>query len=168
MAIRYPTSTPGVDTPLYHRMLPQKSPSSQRRQFSTSTWTPTSTNATTLKVTCQCASISFSLPYAHLQAIYHCHCTQCRKQSASAFGTSAILPASDVFPLSPTPHEKLRCWTRPTKKGRKMDCYFCKECEVRVMHRIIEADGEPRTTISVKGGVLEGSSPGDWNGAKHI
>lgn len=46
-----------------------------------------------------------------------------------------------------------------------MDCYFCKNCGVRVFHRIRNPDGTERETISVKGGCVEGL---DWTGAKHI
>lgn len=46
-----------------------------------------------------------------------------------------------------------------------MDCYFCRECGVRVMHRIRDADRKERDTVSIKGGLVEGL---DWKGAKHI
>ena len=46
-----------------------------------------------------------------------------------------------------------------------MDCYFCKECGVRVMHRIREADGRERPTVSIKGGLIEGL---DWRSGEHI
>lgn len=46
-----------------------------------------------------------------------------------------------------------------------MDCYFCKECGTRVLHRIREADGRERETVSIKGGCVEGL---DFRGARHI
>lgn len=46
-----------------------------------------------------------------------------------------------------------------------MDCYFCKVCGVRVMHLIKNADGSARTTVSIKGGLVQGL---DWSQAKHI
>lgn len=46
-----------------------------------------------------------------------------------------------------------------------MDCYFCAECGVRIMHRTRESDGTERTTVSIKGGVIDGLN---WEGAKHI
>jgi hypothetical protein len=46
-----------------------------------------------------------------------------------------------------------------------MDCYFCKECGVRVMHRIREPDGRERPTVSIKGGIIDGL---DWSTAEHI
>ena len=46
-----------------------------------------------------------------------------------------------------------------------MDCYFCKGCGVRIMHRIREADGKERPTVSIKGGIIEGL---DWSVGEHI
>lgn len=46
-----------------------------------------------------------------------------------------------------------------------MDCYFCNTCGVRVFHRIRDEDGTERSTVSVKGGCIEGL---DWSSGKHI
>jgi len=118
-----------------------------------------------MDIRCQCGGISFQTPTSAPLSLYHCHCTECRKQSSSAFGTSAIFPAKGLFPLSEELKSKLACWTRPAKGGRTLDCYFCKNCGVRIMHRSREADGQERETVSIKGGVIEGLR---WDGAKHI
>ncbi|KAK4235964.1 Mss4-like protein [Achaetomium macrosporum] len=119
-----------------------------------------------MEVTCQCRAISFTTPTPQPLAVYVCHCTECRKQSASAFGTSAIFPARGLFPLAPELASQLQVWTRPTEAGnRTMDCYFCRVCGVRVMHRIREPDGTERDTVSIKGGLVRGLS---WKGAAHI
>lgn len=101
----------------------------------------------TMKVSCQCGSVGFDTPQSKPLALYHCHCTQCQKQSASAFGTSAIFPAEGIFPLSADLQSKLGVWTRPTKEGRTTDGYFCKACGVRVMHRKRNADGSERSMV---------------------
>ncbi|KAK3303001.1 Mss4-like protein [Chaetomium strumarium] len=119
-----------------------------------------------MEVTCQCKTISFTTPTAEPLAVYVCHCTECRAQSASAFGTSAIFPAEPgLFPLPPELASRLQVWTRPTDSGGTMDCYFCRVCGVRVMHRIRGADGTERETVSIKGGLVKGLS---WKGAAHI
>ncbi|KAK4164664.1 putative glutathione-dependent formaldehyde-activating enzyme protein [Cladorrhinum sp. PSN259] len=118
-----------------------------------------------MQVVCQCGTISFPTPTAEPLAVYHCHCTECQKQSSSAFGTSAIFPADGLFPLSPDLKDKLGVWTRLSNQGRTMDCYFCVDCGVRIMHRIREPDGKERDTVSIKGGVVDGLN---WKGAKHI
>ncbi|KAK4221131.1 Mss4-like protein [Podospora fimiseda] len=118
-----------------------------------------------MRVICQCSNITFPTPTPEPLAVYHCHCTECQKQSASAFGMSAIFPADGLFPLEHDLKQKLGIWTRPSKEGRTMDCYFCLQCGVRIMHRIREPDGKERETVSIKGGVVEGLN---WKGAKHI
>lgn len=118
-----------------------------------------------MKVTCQCGSVEFDILQTSPLALYHCHCTQCQKQSASAFGTSATFSAEDVFPLSQDLHAKLQLWTRPANEGRTLDCYFCKACGVRIIHRVRSADGEEKLTVSIKGGLISGL---DWSQGKHI
>lgn len=118
-----------------------------------------------MDVKCQCGLVAFKTPTPEPLNVYHCHCIECQKQASSAFGTSAIFPADGIFPLSPELKANLRVWTRPSKEGRTVDCYFCKECGVRILHRIREADGQERSTVSIKGGLVEGL---DWSKAGHI
>jgi hypothetical protein len=118
-----------------------------------------------MKVVCQCGDVSFETPTPAPTDVYHCHCLECRKQSASAFGTSAMFPAKGLFPLSVELVEKLSCYTRPTKSGGTMECYFCPKCGVRMFHRIRNPDGTERPTVSIKGGCIEDL---DWTVGKHI
>ncbi len=118
-----------------------------------------------MDVACQCGAVNFKTPTPAPLSVYHCHCVDCQKQSASAFGTSAIFPAEGIFPLSPELQDGLILWTRPSQEGRTVDCYFCKQCGVRILHRIRDADGTMRSSVSVKGGLVAGL---DWQSAKHI
>jgi hypothetical protein len=118
-----------------------------------------------LHVSCQCGNVQFTTPFARPIALYHCHCLECQKQSASAYGTSAMYPADFLFPLSAPLQERLTLYSRPSKSGGTVDCYFCKTCGSRMFHRIVDADGTPRGTLSIKGGVIEGL---DWSGGIHI
>ncbi|KAH8890486.1 hypothetical protein GQ53DRAFT_747515 [Thozetella sp. PMI_491] len=118
-----------------------------------------------MDVRCQCGAVAFKTPTPAPINLYHCHCLDCQKQSSSAFGTSAIFPTDGLFPLSPELEGKLTLWSRPSNEGRTMDCYFCKECGGRVLHRLRDPDGTPRKTMSVKGGLVDGL---DWSKAKHI
>jgi len=118
-----------------------------------------------LTVRCQCGQVSFRTPTAAHLALFHCHCTECQKQSSSAFGTSAIFPAEGILPLSPELESKVKIWNRATESGNTMDCYFCSRCGSRLFHRIIYPDGTPRDSVSVKAGCVEGL---DWSGGKHI
>ncbi|KAI1198883.1 Mss4-like protein [Nemania serpens] len=132
-----------------------------------------------LTVRCQCGRVSFpAAAGAAPLTIYHCHCAECRRQSGSAFGTSAIFAAADVLPspllaaeataaaaAAGTAATGLRKYTRDTESGNTMDCYFCGECGSRLFHRVVGGDGVPRPTVSVKGGCVEGL---EWKGGKHI
>ncbi|KAK1974856.1 glutathione-dependent formaldehyde-activating enzyme [Colletotrichum cereale] len=118
-----------------------------------------------MKVECQCGTVNFETPIPDPLDLYCCHCSQCRKQSASAFGTSAIFPADGLFPLGQGLKSKLQMWTRPTKGGGHMDCYFCRICGSRVFHRAHDKNGTPKETVSIKGGLIAGI---DMDQVKHI
>jgi hypothetical protein len=118
-----------------------------------------------MEVICQCGLVSFQTPAPTPLRLYHCHCTECQKQSGSAYGTSAVFATEGIFPLSDDLKAQLSVFARPTKQGRTMDCYFCKTCGVRIMHRVREANGQGRDTLIIKGGVLQGLS---YKGAGHI
>lgn len=106
---------------------------------------------------CQCGGIRYALRDAP-EAVYVCHCTECRKQSASAFGISLIVRA-DAFELT---RGAPRVWRRPTETGHRLDCWFCPACGGRVWHA---SSGSPDVR-SVKGGTLD--DPPDLTGAVHI
>ena len=106
---------------------------------------------------CQCGSIRYEISGAPLD-LYICHCKECRKQSASAFGISFIVPFAALRLTQGQP----RFWSRPTDTGNTLDCAFCPDCGSRLWHqRRGSAD-----TISVKGGSLD--EPVDLRQAVHI
>lgn len=45
-----------------------------------------------MNATCQCGAVNFKTPLEKPLALYICHCHECRRQTGSAFGTSAIFP----------------------------------------------------------------------------
>ncbi|KFA64850.1 hypothetical protein S40285_09045 [Stachybotrys chlorohalonatus IBT 40285] len=97
---------------------------------------------------CQCGSVTFKTPLPQPLALYVCHCSECRRQTGSAFGTSAIfpqfsLPASDL----------LSCYTCVTLGRRRATDFFGSY--------IVLA----KNVVSVKGGCIEGL---DWSKAIHI
>lgn len=117
------------------------------------------------KISCQCGAISFRAPTPKPIRVYCCHCTECQKQSASAFGVSAIFPTQDHWPPLDQLQPHLGLWTRQTDTGNTLQCYFCKQCGVRILHRSISPDGKAKDAVSIKGGCLEGLS---LEGVKHI
>ena len=113
----------------------------------------------TLPVTggCQCGAVRYELWDAP-ETVYFCHCTECRKQSASAFGISVIMRASAFKLTAGQP----RVWQRDTDSGNRLDCWFCPDCGTRVWH-VSSASPAFR---SVKGGSLDAAP--DMSGAAHI
>lgn len=59
-----------------------------------------------MDVQCQCGAVRFQTPLPQPLALYICHCESCRRQTSSAFGTSAIYPR---FELPDT--KLLSCYT---------------------------------------------------------
>ncbi|KAI2782701.1 Mss4-like protein [Daldinia loculata] len=93
---------------------------------------------------CQCGAVAFKTPLPKPLALYICHCAECRRQTSSAFGTSAIFPR---FPLPRA--ELMSCYT-----------YFCRNCGTRLLHTT-----PGKNVVSVKGGCIDGL---DWSRAIHI
>ncbi|KAI0475293.1 Mss4-like protein [Xylariaceae sp. FL0804] len=125
-------------------------------------------------VRCQCGSVSFPAPLPRPLSLHHCHCTECQRQTGSAFGTSAVFPASggdndrhpaSLFPLAPGLAARLGLYTRPVDGGGEMDCYFCLRCGSRLFHRDRGPDGVLGDKVIIKGGYIEGM---DWTGGRHI
>ncbi len=106
---------------------------------------------------CQCGAVRYELHGPPL-VTYVCHCTECRRQSASAFGISVIVNAGDLVRLQ----GETRVWSRPQDLGGHLDCHFCPACGSRLWH-IGSRDPE---RVSVKGGSLD--RPPDLSGAMHI
>lgn len=130
-----------------------------------STKTETKNKNENAKISCQCGTVTFHASLPKPLAVYICHCTQCQKQSASAFGVTAMFPAEGMWPLPEAIQPFVSKWTRPTDSGNTLECYFCKCCGVRLLHRPILPDGTAKPMLSVKGGCVEGLA---LEGAKHV
>ena len=106
---------------------------------------------------CQCGDVRYEL-WDDPEAVYVCHCRECQKQSASAFGISVIMRAEAVRLVTGAPTQ----WSRPTDRGDVMACWFCPTCGGRVWH-VSSAHPDFR---SVKGGTLD--QPVDIAKAVHL
>ncbi len=106
---------------------------------------------------CQCGDVRYAVPKEPL-IIYVCHCAECRKQSASAFGISFTVARRDLRLIRGTP----QYWSRQTASGHTLECAFCSQCGSRVWH---QSSGHP-DTLNIKGGGLD--TPLDLNNAVHI
>jgi hypothetical protein len=106
---------------------------------------------------CQCGNVRYECAEEPL-AVFICHCRECQKQSASAFGISFIVRRTSFQLTRGTP----QFWTRDTDSGRKLTCAFCPECGSRVWHQ----HSSTSETVSVKGGSLDDRV--DTSNAVHI
>ena len=106
---------------------------------------------------CQCGAVRYEIRGEPV-SLYVCHCRECQKQSASAFGVSAIVKRWD-FHLT---QGEVKVWSRATDSGGTLACAFCPACGSRVWHEGIG----PTDTISVKGGSLD--APPDLRSAVQI
>jgi hypothetical protein len=106
---------------------------------------------------CQCGAIRYGLSRGPLR-VYVCHCTECRKQSASAFGISFVVPQTALHVIQGEP----KFWSRPTATGNTLDCAFCAECGSRLWHQRRGSTDR----LNIKGGSLD--KPVDLRQAVHI
>lgn len=106
---------------------------------------------------CQCGKVRYEITGDPLE-LYVCHCRECRKQSASAFGISVIVRSADIRLVQ----GELGRWSRLADSGNTLDCFFCLECGSRVWHGNSGRDD----TVSIKGGSLD--VPPNLEDAYHI
>ena len=78
---------------------------------------------------CQCRAVLYRCTSAPV-TVYACHCTECQRQSGSAFGTSMLVPREAFSFTDGAP----RTWVRTGDSGRKVDCLFCPDCGTRLVH----------------------------------
>jgi hypothetical protein len=83
-------------------------------------------------------------------ALIVCHCTQCQRQSGSAFGMSLVVPKQAFVLESGTP----RAFTRKADSGGSVACHFCPDCGTRIYH----APERMAETVNVKPGTLDDTS----------
>lgn len=106
---------------------------------------------------CQCGRVRYEV-VGTPRALYICHCRECRKQSASAFGMSLEIARAGLRVTAGTPH----FWERDAASGRRVRCAFCPDCGTRLWHE----GGAQSERVTVKAGALD--APVDASGAIHI
>ena len=84
--------------------------------------------------------------------IFTCHCTECQKQSGSAFGMTLSLQEGGLRRLS----GDLRQWIRRLPSNQNLLCEFCALCGTRVYHT--SDSNRAAGTLSIKPGTLDETS----------
>ena len=96
---------------------------------------------------CQCGTVRYRLEGEPL-GLAVCHCTECQRQSGSAFGMSLAVPKDSFRLLS----GELKTFTVLCDSGRTKHCAFCPSCGTRIYHRVFEG------ALSIKPGTLDDTS----------
>lgn len=105
---------------------------------------------------CQCGNIRYRI-LGEASMLYACHCTDCQKQSSSAFGMSLIVDSDQI---EITQGENLLChWETRGETGGIKRCSYCPDCGSRIYHA-----GEGY--VSIKAGSLD--ETGDLHPVAHI
>lgn len=78
---------------------------------------------------CQCGSVRYRISGVP-EGLVVCHCSECQRQSASAFGMSLIV-RRDHFTLL---NGELKDFSRIADSGRTLGGHFCPGCGVRIYH----------------------------------
>lgn len=132
-----------------------------------------------MEASCQCGAVTFTTPSARPTHFWLCHCTECQKQSGSAFAASAIFPYFSPPSASSTDSDStstttkwtnslLGKWTRKCDSGNTLDCYFCNKCGTRLIHQTSTPDGKKKDTTTVRAGTLIDRNELPWTTAPHI
>lgn len=94
---------------------------------------------------CQCGGVAYRVTGQAL-TLFACHCSECQKQSSSAFGMALWVKHSSIEIVS----GHLASWLRQLPSGRQMVCRFCPTCGSRVFHQMADQS----ELISIKPGTL--------------
>ena len=91
----------------------------------------------TLEGQCQCGAVRYRV-HGEVLTVFACHCRECQRQSASAFGMALWLRAAQLMLLQGA----VQRWQRATPSGRVMDCDFCPQCGTTLSYRTEDAPDE--------------------------
>lgn len=78
-----------------------------------------------------------------------CHCTECQRQSGSAFGMSLRMRRGDVI----LTRGDLKRWIRIADNGNAVGLAFCANCGTRIWH-----EPEEQEFVHIKPGTLDDTS----------
>lgn len=111
---------------------------------------------------CQCGKVRFEIDFAQCLTLYCCHCLECQRQAASAFGMSLIIPGS-AFRLVTGELSEMQ---RKGGSGMLVSCRFCPDCGVRIYHELVDPADSDLGLFSLKAGTLD--DKGGLNPIGHI
>lgn len=95
---------------------------------------------------CQCGEIRYEVIGPSRQLVV-CHCTDCQRQSGSAFGMTLVVDESDLRLTRGEPG----LFTSKSEAGRDKWGAFCTQCGTRIYNKTVLRPGK----LSVKPGTLD-------------
>jgi hypothetical protein len=95
---------------------------------------------------CQCGQIRYRIT-GEPAAVVVCHCSECQRQSGSAFSMSVSIPRDAFSILKGT----MKSFARLSDAGRPMAGFFCPECGTRIYH----ASEVTPDVVRLKAGTLD-------------
>lgn len=98
---------------------------------------------------CQCGAVAYRVTGV-TATLFACHCTECQRQSSSAFGMALWVREPSVELVSGAVKE----WIRTMPSGRRMSCQFCPDCGTRLFHTAVGH----KQLLSIKPGTLRDTS----------
>ncbi len=102
-----------------------------------------------LEGSCQCGTIRYEVTGPH-KTIVACHCSDCQRQSGSAFGMTMVVAEAN-FRLT---KGAVKIDAQRSDAGRRKLGAFCPDCGCRIYNQTEWREG----TISVKPGTLDDTS----------
>jgi hypothetical protein len=99
---------------------------------------------------CQCGAVRYEITGPPV-TVYACHCTECQRQSGSAFAMAAVIPKESFRITQGSP----AMFARQTGPAKTMECWFCAACGTRLYH---VPGGASYPNRNVKPGTLDDTS----------
>ena len=96
---------------------------------------------------CQCGDVRYrikAVPYV----FYLCHCTECQRQTSSAFGESLRVRSEHL-----EVEGNLKTFRRMAESGAAREGHFCPACGVRIVHGTAGSE-----MVNIKAGTLDDAS----------
>lgn len=98
---------------------------------------------------CQCGEVQYRITGTPI-TVFACHCTDCQRQSSSAFGMALWVKDAEVELLC----GELKRWVCSMPSGSSMECSFCPTCGTRIFHKVL---GQSEV-VNIKPGTLNDTS----------
>ena len=98
---------------------------------------------------CECRGLRYRISGDPV-AVAACHCTQCQRQSGSAFAMSMIVKRDQFHWLSGEP----KAYQTKAHSGADKECVFCPKCGIRIYNALSSMPA----TFNIKPGTLDDTS----------